>query len=283
MAADVTPRVTGEGRPAAAPVTAPVTRWVLREQRRSLVLWAIALGAISAMYLSFYPYYGDNAEMEALIEQLPEALTVGMGWDRIATAAGYLESTVYALLGPALLLVFGIGAGARLVAGEEEAGTLELEASAPVSRRSLLLQRFAVLALQLAVLCAALALVTLALVAALGLDVDAGSVLAATLGLYLFVLAMATVTLAVGAVTGRRAVALGVGAGLAVLAYVANAVAPLTAGTDWLEAVSPFAWYVGGDPLVAGVDPVGFGALLGLTLVALAVALVWFERRDLAV
>jgi ABC-2 type transport system permease protein len=261
----------------------PVLRWVLREQRRSLVLWAFALAGVSAMYLSFYPAMGGNEDIEAMVEGLPEALQVGMGWDRIGTAAGYLESTVYGLIAPALLLVFAVSVGARLLAGEEEAGTLELESAGPVSRRGVLLQRFAAVALGLALLCAVLGAATLVLVPALEMDVAAGGILAATLGLWLFALAMGTIAFAVGAVTGRRAPALAVAAGVAVLAYVANALAPSVEGAAWLDTVSPFSWYLGGDPLVQGVDPAGFGALLALILAALVVGLVRFDRRDLGV
>jgi ABC-2 type transport system permease protein len=262
---------------------APILRWVLREQRRSLVLWAIALAAVSAMYLSFYPAMGGNEDMESLIAGLPEALQVGMGWDRIGTGAGYLESTIYGLLAPALLLVFAVSTGARVLASEEEAGTLELESTGPVSRRSVLLQRFTAVALDLALLCAALGAATMVLVPALEMDVAATNILAATLGLWLFVLAMGTITFAVGAVTGRRATALAVGSGIAVLSYIANAVAPMVEEAAWLETLSPFSWYLGGDPLVEGIDPVGFGALLALILIALVVGLVRFDRRDLGV
>ena len=267
-------------RAAAGP--APVTRWVLREQRRSLVLWGGALASVSAMYMAFYPSMA-NQDMESLIAGLPEALQVGMGWDRIATGAGYLESTVYGLLAAALMLVFAISNGARLLAGEEEAGTLELESTAPVSRRSLLLQRFAALTLGLLVLAAVLAGVTLVLAPALDMGIDAAHILAASLGLWLFVLSMGGVTFAVGAATGRRATALGVGSAAAVGSYMAHAIGPMAEGTEWLQTVSPFSWYLGGDPLATGVDVVGFGALLVLVLVALGGAHAGFQRRDLGV
>lgn len=260
----------------------PVTRWVLREQRRSLVLWAVSLAAITAMYLAFYPSMATD-EMEAVMQGLPEALMSVMGWDRIATGSGYLESTIYGLLAPALLLVFGIAAGARLLAGHEEDGSLELEGTAPISRRQLLLERYGALAFALVVLCAALAGATLVLVPVLAMEVTSANILAATLGLWLFVLAMATVTFAVGAATGRRAVALGTGAGLAVLAYVADTLGEMMDGGGWLSAISPFGWYLGGDPLTQGVDAAGYALLAALVLVALVAGALRYERRDLGV
>lgn len=258
-----------------------ITGWVLRERRRSLALWALALMAVCAMYLAFYPSMA-NQDMEAIIAGLPEGLAEAMGWDAIATGAGYLESTVYALLGPALLLVFGIAAGAGLIAGEEEAGTLELETTAPVGRRHLLLQRFAALALGLLLLCSALAATALVLAPALDMGIAAGGIVAASVGLYLLALAMATIAFAVGAASGSRGAALGVAAAASVLAYVANALAPMVEGAAWLETISPFAWYLAREPLVRGFDAAGALALAALTLVALGLGLVGFERRDLA-
>ncbi|HEY8339480.1 MAG TPA: ABC transporter permease subunit [Egibacteraceae bacterium] len=261
---------------------AAITGWVLRERRRSLTLWALALMAVCAMYLAFYPSMA-NQDMEAIIAGLPEGLVEAMGWDAIATGAGYLESTVYALLGPALLLVFGIGAGAGLIAGEEEAGTLELETAAPVGRRSLLLQRHLALALGLLLLCTALAAMALVLAPALDMGIAASGIVAASVGLYLLVLAMATIAFAVGAASGRRATALGVAAAVTVLAYIADALAPMVEGAAWLETISPFAWYLGGEPLTRGVDAGGVLALAALTLVVLAAGMIAFERRDLGV
>jgi ABC-2 type transport system permease protein len=271
-----------EGADRATGTRAPVARWVLRDQRRSLTLWAVSLAAITAMYLAFYPSMATD-EMVAVMDGLPEALMSGMGWDRIATGAGYLESTVYGLLAPALLLVFGIAAGARVLAGHEEDGSLELEGTAPVSRRQVLLERFGALAFALFVLCTALAVATLLLVPIFDMEVTSGNILAATLGLWLFVLAMATVAFAVGAATGRRTLALGAGAGLAVFAYVSDTIGEMMAGGDWLSTISPFGWYLGGDPLTQGVDPAGYALLAVLVLVALVAGLLRYERRDLGV
>ncbi|MGM0818723.1 MAG: ABC transporter permease subunit, partial [Actinomycetota bacterium] len=118
---------------------------VLRLQRRALGLWAVALAAVTALYASFYPTMGTTAEMQGLVDSLPEGMITAFGWEDITSPAGYLSSTVYGLIAPALLLVHAVALGARLLAGQEEDGTLELEASAPVGRRRLLAERLAAL------------------------------------------------------------------------------------------------------------------------------------------
>lgn len=259
----------------------PVLRSVLTDQRRSLVLWSLAVGAVSAMYLSFYPAFGD-ADLSVWVEDLPDGMVEAFGYDQIGTAAGYLAATVYGLLGPALLLVFGIGTGARLFAGREEDGTLELELTAPISRRHAYLERLAALWLDVGVLVAVVTVVVSLLVVALGLDVDLGNVLAGSSGLLLLVLGFATTAMGVGAATGRRAVALAVAATLAVTTFLFDAIGP-SVDVGWMTAVSPWSWYLGADPLLEGFD--GRGLALLATIPPLAAALGWWrvEHRDLMV
>lgn len=260
----------------------PVARAVLQGQRRTLLLWGIAVAAVCALYTSFYPSMGGGAEMEALIDSMPAGLVEALGYDQIGTANGYLQSTVYGLLGPILLLVFAIGTGARLVAGQEEDGTLELELTAPVTRRQVFTERLGALWLDLVLLVGVVTVATVLLVLALDMDASLVNVLAGSVGLLLLVVAFGTIAFAVGTATGRRGLALGTAAGLAVVAYMLDAIGP-TVDLAWMTAVSPFAWYVGGDPLIEGFDGAGLARLAVLTLVAVVAGWTAFRRRDLMV
>jgi ABC-2 type transport system permease protein len=254
---------------------------VLRGQRRSLIGWAIALTAVCAVYVSFYPLIGEE-QMQDMAGMIPDDLAAAMGYDRLGDATGYLTATIYGLLGPALLLVFAIGAGARLLAGNEEDGTLELELTYPVARRTVYLERLLGLWASIAILVALTSLVSWLLVLALDLDVAGAGILAGALGLLLLTAAMGTVAYAVGAATGRRVLGLASGAGLAVAAYMADAIGPLV-GADWVTAVSPWSWYLAEDPLANGIDPVGYVLLAALAGVAAGLGLLRIDRRDLGV
>lgn len=256
--------------------------WQLGRRRRPLMLWAIGLTAVAAIYVPLYPSIGGE-QMQALVDSLPAEMTAALGYDRLGSAAGYLTATVFGLLGPALMLVFGIGLGARTVAGEEEAGELELAAAAPVRRDDLLAGRVIALHTQIAVLAVVTFAASALLSASVGLDVSVGGIAAASLGLNLLVIAFATITLAAGAVSGRRGVALAVGAGTAVAAFVADAVAGMLDDGAVIEALSPFSWYLASDPVVNGVPLTAYVRLGVVTLIAWAVAHDRFRRRDLGV
>jgi ABC-2 type transport system permease protein len=258
-----------------------IVRDVVRSSRRSLIGWGIALAAVTSLYTSLYPTIG-SVDFEAMIDAFPEALVEALDYDQIATAAGYITSTVYALLGTVLLSVFGIGLGARLIAGREEDGTLELEYTAPVPRRRVYLERLAALWIELSLLALWVSLVVYFWVLVLSLEVEVVNLVAVTAGMLLFLGGLGTLALAVGAITGRRAIALGVAAGLAVAAYMLNAIGP-TVDAPWMEMISPFAWFVGDQPLANGFDWAGLGLLALIPLFAGPVGLWVFQRRDLMV
>jgi ABC-2 type transport system permease protein len=74
-----------------------------------------------------------------------------------------------------------------------------------------------------------------------------------------------------------------VSAAVAVVAYLASGVFPQVEGLAWTRDVSPWHWYVGGDPLANGVQAGGALLLLGATVVLVAAGTWAFNRRDVAV
>jgi ABC-2 type transport system permease protein len=262
----------------------PVTTWVLRQQVRGLVGWSVGVAAVSAVYGGFYPLMGSTAQLQELIDTLPPSLVTALGYEDIGSAAGYVTSTVFGLLGPILLLVAGLSWAAQLVAGDEEGGLLELEAAAPLSRRARYAQRYAALLAVVLLLGGTVGAVSLAVTMLLDLDITTGGIAAATVALVLLAVALASVAFAVGAATGRRGLALGIGSGLAVGSFVADAVVPLLERAPaWAAHVSPFAWALGDDPIVNGLDVAGAAGLVALAVVSAAIGMVVHDRRDLGV
>lgn len=263
-------------------LTNPFTKW-LWDARRSLPAWAAAIAAVGGMYAAFWPTI-DNPDLLKALESYPDALLEAINYTDIATAAGYLNATVYGLLVAVLTAVYAIAAGTRIVSGDEEAGTMDLILAHPVSRTRLALERFAALLVSVVVIAAAVWAVLLAIrgPADLG-DVAMSGLAAQNLHLLLFGAFFGALTYAVGAATGRRAYAIAAGAAVAVLGYAANGIFPQIEGLEWTKRLSPYHWLNGNTPLVNGVD---WGAVL--LMAALATVLValgtWaFTRRDVAV
>lgn len=257
-------------------------KW-LWDSRRFLVGWTLAIVLVGCGYAAFWPTFEDP-EVAKLLENYPQAILEALNYTDIATPEGYLSATVYGLVVAVLLIVLSVSVGTRIIAGEEEAGILDLPLSHPVSRASLALQRVAAyVAAVLAVL--AVFLVAMLLIAGpAGFDsIPAARLVAMHLHLAAFAVLFGTLTYAVGAATGRRAFALATGSGFAVLAYAMSGLIPQMEGLAWVRDWSPFTWLTGSAPLVNGVDATHLTIMLTLSAVFVALGTVAFQRRDLAV
>jgi ABC-2 type transport system permease protein len=255
----------------------------LRDQRRALAWWTLGFVGTVLLYSAFWPNIRDNAAtLTEYVERMPEFMRNLIGDVDYGTPAGYVQSEVFSFLGPILLLVYAVGAGSRAIAGEEEAGSLDLLLSTPVRRFRVLLDKFWAMLAASGWLVAAMWLGLVAFGPAFDLRPGLEGFTAASLNLFLLALAFGTIALATGAATGSKGLAVGVASGIALVTFILNTLAP---SVDWLEpyrVLSPFYYYSAGDPMLNGFD-LGHAAVLGgISVVALAIALLAFERRDLA-
>jgi ABC-2 type transport system permease protein len=254
----------------------------LRERRRSLVWWALGLAALVALNVAFYPSVRDDPALSEYAEDLPEsvrALFAGGELD-LASPVGYLNSQIFALTAPLVLLIFAIGAGAGAVAGEEERGTLELVLAHPVRRRDFVLQRF----LALVALVAALTVVLLATVAVgswlVDLEIGFGRLVAASVSVGLLAALFAATALAAGAIWPGRARAIAVAAGLAVAAWIFDGLAQSVDALEPWRPLAPYYHALGQNPLRDGVPWAGWALLVVATALVAGLGAIGLERRD---
>ena len=118
-------------------------------------------------------------------------------------------------------------------------------------------------------------------VAAGGGGITLVDITALALQLGFFGLATGAVALALGAGTGRRSLAVGGAAAVAILGWLINSFAPLVSAVAWLKYLTLFYYYAGYDPLARGVGVPGLIVLGLVTLALTAAAVLAFERRDL--
>jgi ABC-2 type transport system permease protein len=257
----------------------------LRERLRAFRWWCLGTLGFVALYGSVYPSISGNQSLNKLIKNYPQALKgfVGFGGNLdIASGAGYLGSEVFSVWGPIVLLAVAISAGSSALAGEEERGTLDLLLSLPLSRSRCLLEKLAALVCEVFALAFVLWILLLVVSYSAGMGVSAGNLGAAVLALLLFALGFGALALAIGAATGRRALAIGLSATLAVASDVINALAPLASWLGSVKLASPFYYYTHGDPLRHGVDASDALILFAIAVVFAAAAPLLFRRRDLA-
>jgi ABC-2 type transport system permease protein len=256
----------------------------LRDQRRPLLVWAPGLLAVIAMYAAIFPSIRGNVAYRRLLDSLPASIRslVAATAGDITTGAGYLNVELLSLMGPLLVLAYAINAGARGIAGEAEAGTLDLLLTTPLSRRRLLLDKALGLGGGLTVLMLVASAGVLVAGALTRMSLKSTGVLAAVVHLGLLGLVYGVLALTVGAATGRVSRARGVALVLAVVGYLVNGLTPLASWLRPFQALSPFHQYLGHDPLRHGISAPSIAIALGTVGALLLAGVVAFERRDIS-
>ncbi len=253
----------------------------LLDHRRALVGWCLGIVGYCVLVASIYPSIKGFSGFEKLVQQYPTALKslFSIGGD-ITTGAGFLDTELFSLILPLLVLTLAIGSGARTFAGEEETGRLELVLAYPLRRRNAVLAKAAALAAEVALVC----VVGLAALAALdgivGLGLDFVHLAEALLGVAVLGVLYGWLALAIGAAWPSKLLALGVPAGYAAAAYLVGGLHALAGWLDPLRFLSPF-WLIGQSPLENGARGWGVLVVAAAAAAVLAAGAFFVERRDL--
>ena len=258
----------------------PVFRRSIRESWRSLLGWTLGVAAVLFLYLPLYPSIGASDQMTQLIDSLPDQLVDALGYNQIASGAGYTEATFYGLIGFLLMAIAAVLWGSSLAAAEES-GRAELDLAHGIGRSQYALETALSVVVRLLWLGVFAGLAVWALNEPAELDLDPVRIIGASAALVGLAFLAAAAALLAGAATGRRIWATVVGAGISVLGYILQALAKQSDDLEWLNAVSPYAWVYRQSPLAEGVDPGGLALTWGVALLLAAASALALRVRDL--
>ena len=262
----------------------------VRDARRTILIIAGLLTVLVVVVASQVALeYGTPAERLALAAQmgaLPEIFQ-GMVGDplRIETLGGFLSWRAFGFM-PVMVGIWSVVALSGVLAGELARGSLEVVAGGPISRRRLALEKLGSHAAALAAVVAILAFATYGSLVTFGTLPGDQVGLAAVLGqhawVFLATFAPGAVAFAVAPLVGRGT-ALGIGSIVLFGSFIVNGYADSVPVFDQVRGLSYFNLTAGHRPMAGAWDWGSIGVLGALVIVALAIGIVAFERRDLVV
>lgn len=253
----------------------------LEIRRWSVLLWALAVLALTALVAAFYPSIRDDPSVNSLYANLSPTAQGLLGGSDLVSPKGYLNTQVFAFFVPAVLLVFGLGRAAASLAGEEEARTLDLLLAQPISRRSAYVQKAAAIVVWLALLAACVWVPLVLLDRVVRLEVGAAPLFAVCAQMWLMVVSLSLACQAISAATGRKSIGLAVVTAYAFVSYVAYGLSSSVSLLKPLRPLTLWRWYLGNDPLSNGFN-IRVSAVLAVTgIVAVALGADQFNRRNL--
>lgn len=249
----------------------------LADLRWQVVWYGVGLAFLCTLVVYLYPSYQEQFGSF----EIPEAMKPLLGDAGYDTPEGFLTAEFFST-GPVLALVFAIMAGTALIAGEENAGTLELLLSQPLSRRRLILEKmaaFAVASMSIAVL---IDIGWLLSVPFVEIDISLSKLLLGTFLMVPPLLFVGMLALWASVAVASRKMATGLVSAYVVASFFLNYLAEL------VDVLRPARWlsfnaYMNAGVLTSGVDFLRLAVLLIASLVLALLSVRAFENREIGV
>jgi ABC-2 type transport system permease protein len=256
----------------------------VRMRRNAIIGWGLGVCFFPLVYVTLYPSFAD--QMGAFQEMTDMAFYQAMGIN-MGSFESYVASTVINMV-PLILCIFAVMNGTGTLAGEEDDGRLELIVALPIPRWQIV----TVKALSIGV-ALFLILVLVSLGAALSLASIASQVETTVTPLDFFLsllsawpllMAVAMISLFLGAFTPSRRIAALLATVVVVVSYFGSNLAGMITSLADAQKIFLFYYYDASAAALIDGQPMGnILAVLAVVLVAFGLALFFFQRRDITV
>lgn len=255
----------------------PILRKTMRDYRVPIGAMALVAALIGLMDIAIYPSYRDSlGDFElGVFESMVGAA------ESITNPEGFLTVEFFSWV-PLLFITVAVIAATGTTAGEEAAGTLDLLLAQPISRRRLLTEKAAGLAIALTAGTVASMLGFLAAKPFAEFDIGPWRLFEATVYMVPVILLFAALALWAGVTFSSRGLASMVVIGAVIAAYFLQLLGGTVPAMEEIRRLSPFYWSDVSVVLVYGFNwPRALG-MLAAGGVFFVLALRSFERRDIA-
>jgi ABC-2 type transport system permease protein len=255
----------------------------LARQRDQILGWGFSFAALGWFVVWSYNFLAaQKTQTMDLFNSFPPEFNAFVGdITKIFTTGGYLDSMLFSY-GIVLLAFFPILIGSGLLAGEEEAGRLDLIQAYPISRMALFAGRLSGLIVSVV---AVLLLTWIGLIIGLPgshLETTVGALALPMLASFAELMLFTGLAVFLSVVLPSRTMAAMVAGILVVAGYFLTSLARVVDGLKGAARFSPFAIYQSGFA-VDGLNLGWFFSLLAVAAVLILAAGWAYQRRDLRV
>lgn len=261
----------------------PLFARTLAWQRTRWIIVSLALFGWGVLIPVFYTAFSDVIRDLANSGAFPEEL-LSFGSGSLFSLPGAVTLGTQHPLAIAMIAVFAVGATSTAIAGERQAGTLEVLLARPLSRTAVYLSIALALLLVVAVVVAALigGFITGAALQNVLDDLPLEQVPMVFLNGFLLWGAFATFGLAASVTFDRAGPAIGITLAYLIVNYFLEILGSLWQEAAWTQEYSLFHHFNSTEILAGAVDPIDL-LICGVALVIpIVYALIVFPRRDLA-
>lgn len=258
-----------------------VLKCELKRGRNVLIIWTSAIAAMLIICIGMFTEISKQSEMvEQMYSQLG-SMSAAFGMDRISMsdALGFYGiecGNMLGLGGAFFAAILGITA----LAGEEKNRTAEFLLTHPISRTRIVCEKLLNILINLVVLNLVCASVSYIGYLVIGEHIAVDTFLFLHLGYFLTQLEIAAICFGISAIIRNSNV--GIGIGIATLAYMLNIIANLTSKAEFLKYITPFGYAEAAD-IISDNALNTILVIIGLvvSLVAVVFAFGYYNKKNI--
>lgn len=262
-------------------VMSEILKYEARKRLIGTLALGVGIGAFALLVVSIFPSLQVAGEsFEAIAESLPEVFQEGFALESYSTIEGFLATEVYQFVWILMLGLYIAYVAAGLVASDVETGRIDLLLATPVSRKRVVVEKYAAVLAPIIALNMVIPLFVYAGVVLIGESIDPVDLVALHALSIPYLLVTAALGLGLSVLLGRADFAQ---RGSLALIFALFVIDTITLGSDleWLGVISPTKYYAPGEILIDGTyDLVGSMILLIVALALVVASAEWFRRTD---
>lgn len=260
----------------------------IRKKLKTLFVYIAISVALTWMLTALYPDFSKQADqLSAVFQNYPEDFIKAFDVDMqnfLASLEGFLAAENYSIMWPIILIILTLSLGAGAIAGEIEAGTMEILLAQPISRLKIFFGKYitgALIALSF-VWISILAVIPLAMLYHIDYQLK-NHFMIAILG-SLLALAIFSLSMLFSAIFSSKGKTASVPAGILIFMYAIKIIAKLKESLSDLEYLSFFHYFDSNQALLYGnINKSAILVFLGVSIICTVIGALWFQKRDIAV
>ena len=265
----------------------------LRRKWRQMIYWGLGVSLWGVT-----PFFMLPSNPVKLDEMMQQYTGIAENWGSLMQAVGLSDAAMlgtpkgfvgYYLFSFMLLIlaIYAVLAGLNVTANEEEDGAMDVLLSLPIPRWRLVVEKvlaYSVMIVGILILGSVGMLIGVAF-STIDLEVSAARLLAGMFNILPGTLLILTFTALMGALLRRRSTAIAASSLFVVAGYLFDAIGRASGKElmDHLRQITVFAHYNGTSILLTGLNWNDVIGLLVVSVLLLVGAILFFERRDIAV
>jgi ABC-2 type transport system permease protein len=250
-------------------------------RRNAIIGWSLGLCFFPLVYIAIYPSVADQMAGFADLE-IYQALGMSLG-----TFGDWVGSILIVFM-PLIAAIYGIINGTDTLAGEEEDGRLEMVVTLPLPRWQIVTAKAIAFVISSLIMFLVVSVVSLLVFQSIESQIETEmlgvDLITAVMSAWPLVFAVGMLSLFLAAFCANRRFASMIAAAILVISYFGSNLANSTTALEPFEPLFLFTYLdASGTAVMEGQQAGDLGVLLGVGLVSFALAIFFFQRRNLTV